>query len=313
MTPLVATAIGCMDAGALVPETVVDNPDLPAATIRVGGVARRIHLRREGPEDGPVVMVIPGVASDVHAYENLFALADTAHVVMWDLRGNGLSERVPLEELGFSGIPEEIEAVRALVAGEAPVVVVGHSWSAAMIVMWMARHAEGVRGVVLMEPPALRPEDQADVPLDIDPFAAEYLDLQWSDGAVGAVDHDWLDYKTLGLLPRGLEAFLCDPDDPPTWPVWRPGGLALVGWQAQVLRDGHFDYDFTAGLDAVGLPTLIVGSSCSFIGADFQARVNLPLFPDGELLRVDDSGHRIVIEQPEVLVDGIRAWMDGLP
>lgn len=304
---------GCLDPGApgaLVPATVAEDPSLPSATVVVGGVERRLHLREEGDPERPTLLVLPGAACDMRAYLPLEALADDWHVVFFDLRGNGLSERVPAEELRFDGIPEEIEAVRAWLDGSRPVVLLGHSWSAAMAVMAAARSPDTIAGLVLVEPPALRPEDQAEVPLDIDVLSEEYLDLAWAAAQNGPTDHAWLDYKTLGILPRGVESFLCDPDDPPTWPVWRPGGLALVTWQREVLDGTHFRYDFAAGIDAWTGPTLFVATECSTLGRDFQEAVNLPLFPQAELLYVEDSGHRVPQEQPEALVAGLRAWLE---
>ena len=53
-----------------------------------------------------------GSLSDMRAYLPLSELQDAYYVIMWDQRGNGLSERVTEEELSYDAMVEEIEAVR---------------------------------------------------------------------------------------------------------------------------------------------------------------------------------------------------------
>lgn len=303
-------AIGCLDPSSLVPATVIDDPSLPSADIVVNGVSRRIHLREFGDPDAPTILVMPGAACDVVPYLVLSELADAWHVVLWDPRGNGLSERVPAEELAWVDVPLEIEAVRQLVAGDRPVVVVGHSWSAAMLVTWFARFREHAAGLVLIEPPALRQEDQETYAIDVGVFSDPYLDLTWSTWSVGPVDHDWMDFKMTGILQPGVPTFHCDPDDPPFWPIARPGALASLVWEDTVVAGHRFDYPFTEGLGQADVPVLLLGSECSVIGADYQEEVNLPLFPRGEVARVDGVGHRMMVERPEAFVGAVRSWLD---
>ncbi|MCA9490869.1 MAG: hypothetical protein KC621_13160 [Myxococcales bacterium] len=117
----------CLSPRDLVPPTVVDDPALPQATITVAGRERSIHLVELGDPEAPVLMITHGSASDIRPYEALEALADDWRVVFWDLRGNGLSERVPADELDPEDMAEEMDAVRRLVSPNAPTILMGHS------------------------------------------------------------------------------------------------------------------------------------------------------------------------------------------
>ncbi|MCB9651309.1 MAG: alpha/beta hydrolase, partial [Deltaproteobacteria bacterium] len=289
------------DPGAWVPATVDEDPSLPSRSLDVVGHLRQVHLRTFGAEGAPPLFVIPGSASDLRAYAPLAALSDHYRVVMWDLRGNGLSERVPAEELGFEAMAEELEAMWLAEAGGEPATFIGHSWSAAFVALYLARHPEHVRQAVLIEPPGLKDSFQDQVGLALDLMAPGYLDLVWSVGSA-PLDHVGLDYQMLGMLQSGVRNFYCDPDDHPPWPVWRPGALALITWEAAILKGTSLDYDFTPGVGDFTGEVLIVGTECSPIGTEFQTATNLTVFQDARVLDIRGSGHRILTEQPEALL-----------
>lgn len=115
-----AGATGCLDSdapGTHVPPTVDQDPNLPGLDIVVRGVQRRIHHRAFGDPNGPMLVVLPGSASDTRAYLPLQALADEYRVEMWDLPGNGLSERVPADELDYSSQTGSPGGPQTLLAG----------------------------------------------------------------------------------------------------------------------------------------------------------------------------------------------------
>lgn len=303
----------CIDPttpGTLVPPTVTDDPALPRISVEVAGKRRTFHARSYGSVGQPVLMVLPGSASDVRAYEPLAALSDHFQVVMWDLRGNGLSERVPRDELGFESIADDVHAVRVALASGPPVSLLAHSWSAAIAARYLARYPDDVARAVLLEPPGLKAEWQSQVGLALDLLAPGYLDLVWSNELLAAVDHETLDFRALMMLRSGVRNFYCDADHPPPWPIWRAGGLAVVTWEAAILDGTTLSYDFTPGLTSFTRPVLIVGSSCSPIGASFQRRTNLTAFRDARLFELVGSGHRMLTEKPQELVAAVRAFLE---
>jgi proline iminopeptidase len=308
---MLCTCIDPNDPGILVPPTVTEDPLLPQATIAVSGHSRRIHFRSYGDPSAPPLLVVHGSAADMRAYLVLSALADRYHVVLWDLRGNGLSERVPEQELGFDAMADEIEAVRLALVGDRPVTIIGHSWGAAFVALHLSRHPQAVHQAVLIEPPGLKSEFQNRVGQSLDLLAPGYLDMVYSTDLLPPVDHETLDYKTLMLLRSGIRTFSCDNDHPPPWPVWRPGGLALLVWETSPMKGGVYSYDFTPGLDGFAGEVLIVGTACSPLGTSFQRDTNLTLFQHGRLLDIPGSGHRVTIEQPALLLEGLNAFLDG--
>ena len=306
----VLLASACLDPAApnaLVPATVIDDPLLPAAAITVAGRERWVHVREYGDPEAPPLFVIHGSASDMRAYLPLTYLADRYHVVLWDLRGNGLSQRVGREELAFTHMVEEIDAMRRLYAGDQPVTLIGHSWSAAFVTMYLGRYPERVRQAVLIEPPGLTGAYQREVGLALSLFSPGYLQLLWGNDGLFPSDHARLDYKLLGMLESGVRDFFCDPSRRPPQPVWRAGGVALMTWEAAILRGGRIrDYDFTVGLERFEPEVLLIGTECSPIGTDFQARTNVEAFNRVRLVDIEDSGHRLISEQ----FTSLRAALD---
>lgn len=135
----------CLDPnapGALVPPTVDEDPALPSAEIRVAGKTRQIHVRTFGDPSLPTLMVVHASASDLRFYLPLQVLSDRYHVVLWNMRGNGLSERVPAEELAFRVMAEELLEIKRLYSPDRQVTLIAHSWGAAIAALFMAKHPE---------------------------------------------------------------------------------------------------------------------------------------------------------------------------
>lgn len=312
-TLLLLATVACIDPqepGTLVPPTVVDDPNLPQATITVAGQQRAIHIREFGDPDAPVLLITHGSVSDMHPYLPLQVLSDEWRVVFWDQRGNGLSERVDADELDFADMVDEMQAVKELVSPDAPVALMGHSWSAVHAAMAVAAYPASFDQVVLLEPNGFTSDIQNTIGLALNLMSPGYLDMNWSLDGMSAADHERLDWQMMGLLDSGVRKLNCDEDDLPPWPVWRPGGLALIAWEASLFQQGRLDFDLTAGMAEYPGRVLFVGTECSPLGSDFQEAGNMTHFGDAELLHIEDSGHRLVTEQFDALEAGLRGWLE---
>ena len=309
---LVLLYAGCVDpsgAGNLVPATADENPDLPRLAITVAGHTRAVHYRAFGDPADPVLFVLHGSLSDTRAYLPLQELSDRYYVVMWDFRGNGLSERVTGAELTYEAMVEEIRAMKQHFSPDNPVTILGHSWSAAFAAKYIGTYPEDVLQAVLMEPPGLKGEFMNQVGQALNLFTTGYMDMMYKKKYLTALEHELLDYDMLAVLKSSVRDFHCDGTSPPPWPVWRVGGYALIVWESNALEGTSFSYDFTENLDTFPREVLFVGTSCSPIGYDFQEQYNMTAFAHARSLRLENSGHRIITEKFDELIEGLRDYL----
>ncbi len=85
--------------------------------------------------------------------------------------------------------------------------------------------------------------------------------------------------------------------------------MALLTWKASLLDGGAWSYDFSFGLHDFPRKVLLIGSSCSPIGYSFQKEYNAPLLRDAETVEITNSGHRIVTEQFDQLVEAMKGYL----
>lgn len=312
-----AATPGCVSTrqpGALVPPTVDQDPRLPQVTIQVAGRSRAIHLVTAGAATHPVLLVLHGSLGDHRALRLFTELADRYRVVLWDQRGNGLSERITSEEYTFDSVVEEIDAVKAMFSPDAPVTLLGHSFGAMYSALYMSRRPEAVDKAVLIEPGGLNGKIMQATFRQV--IAIDLLDhglneAFWQSEFLSPADHEAMDYKALQVLLNGkLTRYHCDPERPMPMPLWRPGAhIEAMRYVRMGPRFGSFDYDFAAGLETFPRRVLLVGSDCSALGYDFQVRHHQPLFHNAEVLEIREAGHRLMVEQPAALLAAVRRFL----
>ena len=241
----------------------------------------------------------------MRAYLPLKVFSDQYFVVFWDIRGNGLSERC-IEEM-----VHEIEAMKDLYSPHEPITLMGHSWSAFFAARYLAEYPEHVAQAILVEPNGLKDDFMKEVGMSLNLFTEGYMDMMYTTKYLTAKDQETLDFQALAMLTSGVRDFYCDENNITEWPVWRVGALALMVWENSLLTHGKYDFDYTAGLDQYPNEVLIVGTSCSPIGYHFQETYHQPLFKDAEVLRIENSGHRILTEQFQALVNGLQWYLSA--
>jgi len=314
-----SACVGLGEVGAFVPPTVDEDPSLPQLSITVAGHTRRIHVETYGDAAKPPLLVLHGSLGDLRALRVFSALADEWFVILWDQRGNGLSERITADEYTFDGVVAEIDAVRAAFAGDRRVSLLGHSFGAMYASLYLSRRHDSIDRVVLLEPGGL----------DGDIFSQTFADIivvdLWSDGLNEAFwsaetlspgDHAQMDHAALRILADGHQTrYYCDPDAPPYYPVWRPGAYVeyLRGLRMSEHATGGatFAYDFAEGLRTVTTPVTIVAGECSALGPAYQARHHVPLFGRAQVVAIPNAGHRLFVEQPAVVLEAVRRGLAG--
>jgi proline iminopeptidase len=309
---IVSLTSGCafgLEPARLVPPTVDEDPRLPSVSITVAEQTRLIHYRTFGDHDNPVLLVAHGSLSDLRAYLPFQTFADEYYVVLWDMRGNGLSERVSADELAVDRMAEEFHAVKHVFSPNRDVTVCGHSWSAVFAARYLAEYPDEVEQAILIEPPGLSDREIQESGAALNLFTSEYMDLVYATSYMSPRDHEELDYQVSGMLHSAVRDFYCDSNDLPPWPYWRVGGFALLTWEDAILDGFRFSYDFTVGLESFSGEVLLVGSSCSPIGYDFQETYHAPLFQDARVLTIENSGHRMITEQWAAFEAGLRDFL----
>lgn len=320
LAPAMAGLGACSSLEGLVPPTADEDPLLPQARINVAGRTRSIHLETAGDPASPTVLVLHGSLADYRALRFLRALGDAYHVVLWDQRGNGLSERVTSAEYTWDSVVEEIDAVKTLHSPDRPVVLVGHSFGAMYAALYISTRPDRVSGAVLIEPGGLNGEiftETFSSVINVDLLAEGLNRTFWQSEILSPSDHEVLDYKALLLLNNGhVTNYFCDPEHPPHLPVWRPGAyveyLRGLRMGAAGFTTTTFHFDFTAGLDRFPPKVLLVGAECSALGYDFQVKYHQPLFRSADVAYVAGAGHRLTVERPQIVLELVRGYLGSL-
>jgi proline iminopeptidase len=112
----------------------------------VNGV--RLHVEEIG--DGPPALVLHGgLGIDQQPYRSLDPLAAHLRLIYVDHRGNGRSDRPDPTTLTMRQWADDAFALGHLLAGDEPLIVVGHSYGGFIAQELAITHPEAVRGLVL--------------------------------------------------------------------------------------------------------------------------------------------------------------------
>ena len=181
----------------------------------------RLHYL-ERPGDGPTILLAPGLAAGAYFYEALLDwLSPRLHVIAFDLRGRGASDRPDTGYTMADHVADMIGAMDAL--GLERVVFGGHSFGGLLTFAMAAEHPDRVeRGVVIDAPAEVDPTVMEQIKPTLDrlettfPSWEQYIEMV--KGMPYYADWDWdpaleVFYRSdLEELPDGGVRSVCRPE-----------------------------------------------------------------------------------------------------
>ena len=292
---------------------VTDDPSLPSQT--VAGV--QLHLRIvQGPAGAPTVIVLHGgPGGDFRSLQALDALTNRYHVVFYDQRGAGLSERVSADMLTLDGHLEELQGVIDVTSPNQAPILIGHSWGAMLAAAFLGQNPDAVESAVLIEPGYLDAEGRqaweeesrtyTSGPRYVWEAVTTGFRAQHVSGPDVAAPNDFLIVHMVGV-------FTNHPDNPYhcgggyTAPNWRFGALSSATWRdapsSEIDRLGSRVAAFQG-------PVLLIAGACNDWLGPLQRR-NLSRFTNAELVSIPNAGHDVLWDNPEATRAAIRSFLD---
>jgi pimeloyl-ACP methyl ester carboxylesterase len=287
--------------GLVLPGIVVSTmPNLPSsARRRIGDLVHvdghDVHVRQDGPEDAPTVVLVHGFACSMHWFDQVAAeLAAEHHVIRVDLLGHGCTSAAT--ELDAAAQAQAISGALELL-GTSAATVVGHSFGADVALAMARRTDQVARVVVIGQAPDY---DGSRLPsiafLPVLPALATLihrLTPPWVARlfsrvgfAPGHRDDGWDDPQQVALdraamHPRMYRTVLAD----------RRARLAALPLDVQA-------HD-------LGLPVLVIlgGRDRLYPVAPTAARYRAA---GARVVVIDDAGHAVNVERPAEVADLIR-------
>jgi pimeloyl-ACP methyl ester carboxylesterase len=272
-----------------------------------------LYAEVSGPDDAPVTVVFCHgycLNQDVWHYQRL-ALAEETRLVLYDQRGHGRSGRGDADRVSIDQLGTDLAAVLdALVPGDAPVVLVGHSMGGMTIMALASQQPElfgtKVAGVVLVSTAAYQVDASQWLPVPMR-VAARYAGPALLRGAAGG----WRAVLTERIRAAGGDmAFLAT-----KFIAFGNGNVspAIVDFLERVIRatpievvaafyGALLDHDQRAALGTLArVPVVIVTGEEDRLIPPRQAAILAAEIPGAKLVRVPDAGHAIILERPEVV------------
>jgi pimeloyl-ACP methyl ester carboxylesterase len=237
------------------------------------------------------MVFVHGAANDhsVWALQSRYFAHHGRNVLALDLPGHGRSGGAPLPSV--ESIAQWL--VRVLDAIEVPrAALVGHSMGALVVLQAAGASPDRVERVALLGPAV--PMAVSDALLDAacaDDHLAYELIVGWSHSAGKQLGGNrvpglWMTGSALRLMERSTSGTLaCD--------------LAACG-------------DYAAGLDAaarVRCPSLVVIGARDLMAPPKSAEVLVQTLRGSRVVTLPECGHAIMAEEPDAVLDALRAWM----
>lgn len=315
-TALILSALalaGCLDpdgAGNLVPKTVVEDPTLP----RVEIAGALLHAESFGPANAPTVIALHGgPGADYASLMPLKALADVDgfHVVFWDQRGCGLSQRFDRDTYSVAAYMEDLRlVVEKTVAPGAPFVFIGHSWGGMYATAFINDHGDyngRLRGAVLSEPGAFTKQQLEDFIsrfFTTDQLTSELVnDATWSGQFLSPDDHARADYLAAQMTLRGAPAEHRNLKNPP--PFWRLGAVVATRLPELALEQG---FDWTTHLSAFTPKVLFLRGELNEAAPLWHQQQLAASYPNAEVITIGGAGHELIWEQPGEYLAHVRTY-----
>lgn len=283
------------EPGNMVPQTVVEDPNLPA--ISVNGTT--LHAQSFGSVGNPMVIFLHGgPGSDYRSGLNVKQLAnDGYHVVFYDQRGSGLSKRHGKSDYSIQLYLDDLSAVikHYRTSADQKVFLFGHSWGAMIVAAYINSYPGKINGAIFAEPGGLNKElldEYGESSRKLKLFSEATNDVTYYDQFFtgGENEHAILDYK-MGLAStfsyaKGNAEGVEGPS-----PFWRSGAVVFKAFTDISENEG---FDFTPNLKQFQPKVLFLyGEKNKSYGLDF-ANKEASFFSNAQIIQIDGTGHQMI-------------------
>lgn len=296
-------------------------PDYPFTPRRIDirpGIA--MSYLDEGPRNGEVIVMLHGNPSWSYYWRHLAAgLSDRYRCIVPDHVGMGLSDRpddapnaAPRYDYTLQSRVEDLTHLLDALGITGPVTLAVHDWGGMIGFGWALSHAAQVRRLVILNTAAFPLPDSKRMPWQLslgrDPRIGGFLIRAFNLFARGAA---W--FGTQRRMPRAVRHAYIAPYD-----GWRNAIATLRFMQDIPLREGDRAWPLVARSAKqlhtfADRPTFIGWGLRDFVFDRHFLDTFVRDLPAAEVHAFQDAGHYVLEDKHELLVPGIRAFLDANP
>ena len=248
----------------------------------------RLHYRRQGPQSGPAIVLLHGYSDSSLSFTRIMPLLPPEQrVIAVDLRGHGDSDR-PADGYRMHDLAADvIQMMDALNVPSA--VVVGHSMGSFVAQALVERAPRRVSGLVLL--------GSAPVPVNDTMSELRATVAAFTDDLVDAAFVREFQYSTIAqpVPDTFMEAAIANSRRMPA-AIWKK------------VISGMMDY--RPALPRSTVRTLVLGGTRDAVFSVSEQTALAQQYPFARLRLIDDVGHTLHWEQPEVFVRELRHFTE---
>jgi len=297
------------------PKTTAYDSTLEKTVINGYGFHTKIFGNKNLP---PLVVVHGGPGGDFHYLLSLSSLSDQYSILFYDQRNTGLSPRGSEVSGSVESDLRDLEDLVLLHGKGKPVRIIGHSWGAMLAVAFSGRRPDLVSHLVAAEPGILNPEvakifvqkqkkgQSVFSMLKMIPYFAASLFVKTLDG------QERFDYVMTAILNgSGGPPSQCKNTHLPEGSFLRAGYRVFKESMLPVIKDpSKFSWDLTQGIQYYKGKLLLLSSTCSFMGFDYQEEYHRPLLPSSTVhVKLENTGHNMFTTDPELAIPPVREFL----
>ncbi|MGF9694497.1 alpha/beta hydrolase [Rhizobium sp. 0TCS1.26] len=264
-----------------------------------------------GLVEKPTIIALHGGLGFDHGYlrPGLCELADIAQVIFIDLRGNGRSERVPLDTCTLEQMADDVALFCKQLGIERPIVF-GHSAGSFVALHMALRHPGQLGGLIICDgSPTVAPIQEEDG--DPGPTLAS----RGSDAALAIASRVFsgeITEETMSLFMRDLTPFYVAPSNASIMQEI----LSLTSLDIPMMQ--HFmqvvapAYDLRSQLDTIEVPALVIVGRHDWVCPPSAARFLARSMRNARLVEFENSGHFPFAEEPLKFFSTVQEFLNEL-
>lgn len=249
-------------------------------------------------------------------------------VLLYDQIGGGLSGRLSdVSEYTLERHISDLEAIRLRIGAET-VILIGESWGAELATHYLATYPDRLDRLILVSPGPLYPKEWGDRdPCDLKGTASTEIQERF-ERFFGP--RFWAAALLLEVNPVAAHAFLPDTEGDVMWrrmiSLLLPGGVCdpselprgedfAFGMWGNIMTDENYserENRIEDSLSRLKTPVLILRGECDYCIPEVASQYE-SMFSESTLVHVEDSGHFLWLEKPDVLAEVIGSFLSGEP